>query len=99
MIGCTKLICGTATVSDALKYNGTDIPSHLLQFSTLSKPVVVWNVNSRCNLNCKHCYIEAEDEKKMEELTTQEARQFIEDLGTLKVPVLLFSGGEHRRRE
>jgi len=45
-------------------------------------------------LNCKHCYIKAKDEKQEEELTTQEAKRFIEDLGNLKIPVLLFSGGE-----
>ncbi|MEE8179804.1 MAG: 12,18-didecarboxysiroheme deacetylase, partial [bacterium] len=63
MIGCTKLICGKATVSEALKYREGEIPSHLLQFSANSRPVVVWNLNSRCNLNCQHCYIEAKGEK------------------------------------
>ncbi len=99
MIGCTKLICGKATVSEAIKYKEGEIPSHLLQFSTNSRPIVVWNMNNRCNLNCKHCYVEAEDEKKEGELNTQEAKRFIQDLGKLKIPVLLFSGGEPLLRE
>ena len=99
MIGCTKLICGRATVSEAIKYREGEIPSHLLQFSTNSRPIVVWNMNNRCNLNCKHCYVEAEDEKKEGELNTQEAKRFIQDLGKLKIPVLLFSGGEPLLRE
>ena len=99
MIGCTKLICGTATVSEALKYKKGEILPHLLQFSTNFRPIVVWNLNNCCNLNCKHCYIKAKDEKQEEELTTQEAKRFIEDLGNMKIPVLLFSGGEPLLRE
>ncbi|MFQ6066835.1 MAG: radical SAM protein [bacterium] len=99
MIGCTKLICGKATVSKTLKYREGEILPYLVQFSTNLRPVVVWNLNSRCNLSCKHCYIEAKDEKGAEELTTREAGQLIEDLGKLKVPVLLFSGGEPLLRE
>ncbi|MEE9191231.1 MAG: radical SAM protein [Candidatus Aerophobetes bacterium] len=99
MIGCTKLICGKATVSETIKYEEGEIPSHLLQFSTNSRPIVVWNLNNRCNLNCKHCYIEANDEKEEGELSTEEAKRFIQDLGKLKIPVLLFSGGEPLLRE
>ncbi|MEA4926489.1 MAG: radical SAM protein [Syntrophomonadaceae bacterium] len=95
MIGCTKLLCGTATVSDIIKHSGQqDIPPELLQFSDLSRPLVVWNMTRRCNLRCKHCYIEAEDHDYANELSTGEAKTFIDDLAEMKVPVLLFSGGE-----
>ena len=94
MIGCTKLLCGKATVSDLIKNGRGEIEPHLLQFSTNSKPIVIWNVTNRCNLSCKHCYIEAKDEEHKGELTTQEAKRFIDDLGKMKIPVLLFSGGE-----
>ncbi len=95
MIGCTKLLCGTATVSDVIKYSGDGtIPPELLQFSDINRPLVVWNMTNRCNLRCKHCYIEAEDRSYQNELSTEEARSFIYDLGQMKAPVLLFSGGE-----
>ncbi len=95
MIGCTKLLCGTATVSDVIKYSGEgNIPPQLLQFSDVNRPLVVWNMTNRCNLRCKHCYIEAEDRSYKDELSTEEAREFIYDLGRMKAPVLLFSGGE-----
>ena len=97
MIGCTKLLCGTATVSDAIKYKGmpsSEIPAKMLQFSTESKPLVVWNMTRRCNLKCMHCYIQSEDKDYSGELTTEEAKVFIDDLAKLDVPVLLFSGGE-----
>ncbi len=97
MIGCTKLLCGTATVSDAVKYRGmpsSEIPAKMLQFSSESKPLVVWNMSRRCNLRCMHCYIQSEDRDYSGELTTEEAREFIDDLAEHDIPVLLFSGGE-----
>jgi radical SAM protein with 4Fe4S-binding SPASM domain len=96
MIGCTKLLCGTATVSDAIKMRGTDgkVPARMLQFSGINRPLVVWNVTNRCNLRCKHCYISAENRKYSDELSTAEAEEFITDLAEMRVPVLLLSGGE-----
>lgn len=101
MIGCTKLLCGTATVSEALRHQETqgEIPAHLLQFSAVNRPLVVWNTTNRCNLRCKHCYIQAEDVDYHNELTTEEAKAFIADLGRMKAPVLLFSGGEPLMRK
>lgn len=96
MIGCTKLLCGTATVSEALKYANAPggEKSHLLQFSANNRPLVVWNTTNRCNLRCRHCYLEAEDRSYSDELSSNEAREFIQDLSVMGVPVLLFSGGE-----
>lgn len=95
MIGCTKLLCGTATVSDVIKHSGqVDVPPQLLQFSDLNRPLVVWNTTNRCNLRCKHCYINAEDHNYEKELSTEEAKALIYDLAEMKAPVLLFSGGE-----
>ena len=52
MIGCTKLLCGTATVSDVIKHSSVDgqVPPELLQFSNQNRPLVVWNMTNRCNL-------------------------------------------------
>lgn len=95
MIGCTKLLCGTATVSEVIKHSGAgDVPPQLLQFSDLNRPLVVWNTTRRCNLRCIHCYIDAEDHDYQNELSTAEAERMIEDLAQMKAPVLLFSGGE-----
>ncbi|ADI02188.1 radical SAM/SPASM domain-containing protein [Syntrophothermus lipocalidus] len=95
MIGFTKLLCGTATVSEVIKCRAEGTaPPQLLQFSDSSRPLVVWNTTNRCNLRCRHCYISAEDRRFDDELTSGEAREFIRDLAQMKVPVLLFSGGE-----
>ena len=96
MIGCTKLLCGTATVSEALHHDrdSSKLPPHLLQFSSDYRPLVVWNTTNRCNLSCQHCYLNAEDRDYERELTHEEARAFIEDIAQMQCPVLLFSGGE-----
>ncbi|HOK55035.1 MAG TPA: radical SAM protein, partial [Armatimonadota bacterium] len=101
MIGVTKLYCGTATTGDALRYGRESgrMPAHLLQYSSDKKPVVVWNMSRRCNLKCVHCYSNSENKDYEGELSTQEARDMIADLGQFGAPVLLFSGGEPLMRE
>jgi 12,18-didecarboxysiroheme deacetylase len=96
MIGISKLYCGTVEPSDALRYGrrSSELPSHLLQFSSDKKPVVVWNVTKRCNLRCVHCYAHAGDKADRNELTTEEGKHLLEDLAGFGVPVILFSGGE-----
>lgn len=101
MIGCTKLLCGAATVSEALQHDRDSrrLPPHLLQFSSDLRPLVVWNTTNRCNLACRHCYLEAEDRAYESELTTEQAREFITDVAQMGCPVLLLSGGEPLLRE
>ena len=95
MIGISKLYMGSVEVSDPLRYGrkSAHLPSHLLQFSEDKKPVVVWNVTSRCNLACTHCYA-ATGGASGAELNTAEALALIDDLAAFGCPVLLFSGGE-----
>jgi radical SAM protein with 4Fe4S-binding SPASM domain len=101
MIGFTKLLCGKATVSSALRQAGGRQKQEpgLLQFTTADRPLVVWNMTTRCNLRCLHCYNESGDKQKENGLTTSEAKALIDDLAQIAVPVLLFSGGEPLLRE
>lgn len=96
MIGITKLVCGLATVAEAMRQDQPEahIEPRLLQFSASDRPLVVWNMTNRCNLKCVHCYIKAEDRDYKDELSMQEAKGLIDDLSQMKIPVLLFSGGE-----
>ncbi len=96
MIGISKLYCGTVEPGDVLRYGRRSdrLPAHLLQFAEDKRPVVVWNCTRRCNLRCVHCYSQSEDRTYGGELTTDEARRFIDDLAAFGAPVLLFSGGE-----
>ncbi len=96
MIGISKLYCGTVEPSDALRYGreSRKLPSHLLQFSSDKKPVVVWNVTKKCNLRCIHCYAHADSAGTDDELSTEEGKKLIDDLAGFGSPVILFSGGE-----
>jgi 12,18-didecarboxysiroheme deacetylase len=96
MIGISKLYLGAVEEADVLRYGGksASLPSHLLQFSSDKKPVVVFNATRRCNLRCVHCYSDSENRSYDGELSTEEARVMIEDLASFGAPVVLFSGGE-----
>jgi 12,18-didecarboxysiroheme deacetylase len=96
MIGISKLYLGTVEPSDALRYgrHSKDLPSHLLQFSSDKKPVVVWNMTRQCNLKCVHCYAQAKVAPAENELSTAEGKDLIDDLSQFGAPVMLFSGGE-----
>jgi Fe-coproporphyrin III synthase len=101
MIGISKLYCGTVEPSDALRYGrlSSELPPHLLQFSSDKRPVVVWNVTRRCNLKCIHCYANAKDTAIGRELSLKEGKHLIDDLAGFGVPVILFSGGEPLARK
>ena len=96
MIGISRLYCGSAELSDSLRYGrpGSGPPSGPAQPAAGRKPVVVWNVTRRCNLRCVHCYASSGAEADPDELTTRAAREMIDDLAGFAVPALLFSGGE-----
>ncbi len=101
MIGISKLYCRTVEPSDALRYGreSKKLPSHLLQFAKDKKPVVVWNVTQRCNLRCVHCYAHSKDIDYVNELSTDEGKDLIDDLADFGCPVILFSGGEPLMRK
>lgn len=89
MINITKLWCGIPGSMDHLRYGA----------ETHRRPVVVWNSTRRCNLNCVHCYSRSENKMYSNELTTDEAKDFVKDLADFGVKVLLFSGGEPLLRQ
>ncbi|MCR5563033.1 MAG: 12,18-didecarboxysiroheme deacetylase [Desulfovibrio sp.] len=101
MIGISKLYCGQAEASDVLRYgrSSASLPSHLLQFSSDKKPVIVWNMTKRCNLKCVHCYAHAVKVDGVDDISTSQAMRMIDDLAAYGCPVMLFSGGEPLVRE
>ena len=58
------------------------------------RPVVIWNLTRRCNLQCRHCYAVSSNHHFPGELTPAEAIDVLDDLAEFKVPALILSGGE-----
>ncbi len=101
MINISKLYCDQITPGDWLRYgiagsekSGEMVPKTAAQ----RKPIVVWNITSRCNLKCVHCYNDSGANVKSNEPTTAEAKAVLDDLATFGVPSVLFSGGEPMTR-
>jgi radical SAM protein with 4Fe4S-binding SPASM domain len=95
MIIFSKALADQATVWEALRASETcqNLPPELLRFSGQAKPVVMWNLTRQCNLSCDHCYLDARAESR-DELSLEEGLQLIDGLADIKVPVLIFTGGE-----
>jgi radical SAM protein with 4Fe4S-binding SPASM domain len=97
VIRFTELLHGEGTVSKILKYHKKDpsiIPSRYLAFSEQRRPLIFWNITSRCNLSCLQCYIDAAEKEQVSELTTSDARHIIDEAAACRTPLLMFSGGE-----
>ena len=93
MLSLTKLLTGETYYGDSLRY----LKESRNQRDGVSEgrgPVVSWNYTRTCNLKCKHCYSSSEAKVYENEMTTEEALKFIDDLAEFNVPVILFSGGE-----
>lgn len=93
MISVTKLLFNDEYFGDSLRYSHASRGAANGTTSGMG-PVVVWNSTRTCNLKCIHCYMDSDAQKYQGEMTTAEAKRFIDDLADFKVPVLLFSGGE-----
>jgi len=93
VISVTKLLFSTEYFGDSLRYS-QDSKNARHGVRVGAGPVVVWNSTRTCNLRCRHCYMDSDAQQYQGELTTEEAKRFIDDLADFRVPVLLFSGGE-----
>jgi radical SAM protein with 4Fe4S-binding SPASM domain len=61
--------------------------------------VISWNMTLKCNLKCSHCYINAEESKRGEELSTDGAKMLIHQITEVSRPLLILSGGEPLLRD
>lgn len=95
MIIFSKALADQATVWDALRASESceNLPPDLLRFSAKTKPVVMWNLTQQCNLNCQHCYMDAGGFAR-DEMSLEDGIRLVDDLNELKIPILIFTGGE-----
>ncbi|MDP6685972.1 MAG: radical SAM protein [Candidatus Omnitrophota bacterium] len=61
--------------------------------------LIFWETTQVCNLGCSHCRASAKSVSSRSELTTEEAKAFIDQVAGFSKPVLVFSGGEPLVRE
>ena len=61
--------------------------------------LIFWETTRACNLGCQHCRASASGMRSDDELTTDEAKNFIKETASFSKPILVFSGGEPLLRE
>jgi len=54
----------------------------------------VWEITLKCNINCLHCGSSANSNKRINELSTDEALDLIEQLADIGCKRVVLSGGE-----
>ncbi len=62
----------------------------------MTKPprLIAWELTAGCNLSCVHCRGSSTDKVPEGELTTTQARAFIDEIVSMGKPILILSGGE-----
>jgi radical SAM protein with 4Fe4S-binding SPASM domain len=97
VINCSRLLRIHETADDVRKHRGkeaNEVPKHLIRYSKVNAPMVVWNITRKCNLNCPVCHLGSAPEADANELTTQEARELIDQMAAMHVPLISVYGGE-----
>lgn len=79
---------GVANVLEGIATYGVERP-----YTSVAPFLVVWDFTWGCNLSCKHCYENA-GEIRDDELSTEEAKQVIDEFRDAGVVAIAFSGGE-----
>ena len=65
----------------------------------LAPRLIFWETTRACNLACPHCRASAIKSRLPEELTTQEAKEFINSAASFSKSIFVFSGGEALLRD
>jgi len=56
--------------------------------------LVFWELTAACNLKCRHCRAEAQEEAVAGEMTTEEILRVAGEIRTVGDPIIVLSGGE-----
>ncbi|WP_078549057.1 radical SAM/SPASM domain-containing protein [Litchfieldia alkalitelluris] len=68
---------------------------HPLTAKQFNKPsVVFWELTEACNLRCIHCRATAQPERSVDELSTMQAFEIIDNISSFANPILILTGGE-----
>lgn len=69
------------------------------RFLENNKPVVVWNINRKCNMTCPHCYAGAKLNPAFDGVSSKQAMDIIEKMADFGITMLIISGGEPLMRD
>ncbi len=97
MINFSRLLKARETVQDVKKHHNKradEVPKHLIRYANVKAPMVIWNITRKCNFSCDMCHLGSALEAESDELTTQEALEFIDQMASMKVPMISVYGGE-----
>ncbi|MCP4268475.1 MAG: radical SAM protein [Candidatus Brocadiaceae bacterium] len=97
MINFSRLLKVRETARDVKKYynkRADEVPKHLIRYANVKAPMVIWNITRKCNFSCNMCHLGSALEAESDELTTQEAIEFIDHMASIKVPMISVYGGE-----
>lgn len=56
--------------------------------------LIFWELTEGCNLKCVHCRATAQEERNINELSTDEAFRIIDEIVSFSNPILILTGGE-----
>ena len=75
--------------------NGNGHHSHQATTPPTQKPrLIFWELTKGCNLRCIHCRASATELSSPSDLSTQAARDIIDQIAEVSSPILVLSGGE-----
>lgn len=97
MINLSRLLRTKETTREVERHrsNGAhEVPKHLVRYANLKAPMVIWNITRKCNLSCNVCHLDSAPEADPEELTTHEAKELIDQMAAMRVPLVSVYGGE-----
>jgi AdoMet-dependent heme synthase len=60
--------------------------------------IVIWETTQACDLACVHCRACAQPQRNPFELSTAEAKELIDQIAEMKVPVFVLTGGDPLKR-
>jgi radical SAM protein len=60
--------------------------------------LAIWETTQACDLTCKHCRASAQPVPHPSQLTTAEAKNLIDQIAALEVPLFVFTGGDPLKR-
>ena len=55
--------------------------------------IISWNTTQECNISCIHCYRDAGN-KRADELSTDEGKKLLDEMGRAGFKIIILSGGE-----